>query len=151
MITYSKDYWGYGSVTRLYGSAIPRSLPAAVLSTAIALLFEFFGEQGTMNEWFSRFDDEISGPARNPTPYPFQVFAFVVGFMLVFRYGGWQRTCIDLSDVLEVEDDRTNAYAGLALLHTCSSTVPLLFGTCWFPCFVVSLLCKALPTYNEKV
>ncbi|CAD7698439.1 unnamed protein product [Ostreobium quekettii] len=77
MILYSKAFWGYQELLRFYGSAIPRSLPAAFLSAVVTLLFELLsGDQEEMKLWFGKI---------KPFPYPFQVFAFVVGFMLVFR------------------------------------------------------------------
>ncbi|GMH38627.1 hypothetical protein BSKO_06511 [Bryopsis sp. KO-2023] len=83
MITYNKSYWGLPLLLRVYGSAFPRTWPFAVLSGFMTLVLEWTvaqdeTEDGTMNrrsqarEWWGH-------------PYPYQTFAFIVGFILVFR------------------------------------------------------------------
>lgn len=62
------------------GSVIPRSIPTALYSTVIALLFSFSDEH--MHSWFGvsfRQEDIISHP------YALQVFAIVFGYLLVLR------------------------------------------------------------------
>lgn len=71
MIRYDKGWWGLKNFTRMYGSAFPRALPFSVTAAVLAgVLSYFFAE--TLD---SAFLD----------PYPFQTFAFVAGFMVVFR------------------------------------------------------------------
>ena len=82
MIYYSKQYWGLVQLMRFYGSAIPRAMPFALASAGLTLAYEFLSEQHTVSGWFSEFPVPVG---RDPTPYPFQVFGFVVGFILVFR------------------------------------------------------------------
>lgn len=54
-----------------YGSAVPRALPFSLLSAAVA---------GVAAGVFPR---ELAGIWGHP--YPYQAFAFVVGFLIVFR------------------------------------------------------------------
>eukprot|EP00892_Ulva_mutabilis_P004192 jgi/Ulvmu1/2144/UM129_0003.1 len=72
MIRYSKKYWGLHVLFRMYGSAFPRALPFSLSSAAIAGLLAAFFPTSTTWELFKH-------------PYPFQTFAFVAGFMIVFR------------------------------------------------------------------
>ncbi|CAD7698726.1 unnamed protein product [Ostreobium quekettii] len=78
MILYTKNYWGLPLLWRIYGSAFPRTIPFALISGVIALILEWTvgedkdGRPSTAREWWQ-------------DPYPYQTFAFIVGFMLVFR------------------------------------------------------------------
>ncbi|CAD7699638.1 unnamed protein product [Ostreobium quekettii] len=78
MILYSKNYWGLPLLWRIYGSAFPRTLPFALVSGVITLILEWTvaedkdGVPSTARRWWEH-------------PYPYQTFAFIVGFMLVFR------------------------------------------------------------------
>lgn len=71
MIIYDKSFWGFGVLTRMYGSAFPRALPFSVCSCMLAGLLSYF--------WAKELDNEFIHP------YPFQTFAFMAGFMVVFR------------------------------------------------------------------
>lgn len=71
MIIYTKRDWTFKLLFRCYGSAIPRSIPIALLTSAITLcLLRYLGE-GLRTTW------------RNPFAY--SVFASTVGFIVVFR------------------------------------------------------------------
>lgn len=72
MIRYSKKYWGLHVLFRMYGSAFPRALPFSLASAALAGFLAFFFPTSTTWDLFSH-------------PYPFQTFAFIAGFMVVFR------------------------------------------------------------------
>ena len=77
MITYTKAWWGIGSLAQMYGSALPRTAPISLVAAAFAaLLHRYLG---------NRIEDELTNS------YPFQAFAFVVGFLLVFRH---VRSCL---------------------------------------------------------
>ena len=95
MITYNKIAWGLPLICRMYGSAIPRSLPPAAISAGITAVF-YVTIDAKDYEWWRH-------------PYPFQIFSFVVGFVVVFRWGlllhflcCWQATAILLTLYLEV-------------------------------------------------
>ncbi|KAL4435251.1 hypothetical protein ABPG77_001933 [Micractinium sp. CCAP 211/92] len=71
-VIYSKGWGGLHLLLRAYGSAIPRTLLASILSTALAaFLFYIPGKNYFQGLWRH--------------PYPYQLFAFLVGFILVFR------------------------------------------------------------------
>jgi len=72
MIRYSKRFWGALTLTRWYGSAFPRALPFSLVAAAAAGLLQHFWAERAADIW--------------KHPYPFQTFAFIVGFMIVFRY-----------------------------------------------------------------
>lgn len=72
MIRYSKKYWGLHVLFRWYGSAFPRALPFSLASAAIAGVLASFFPTSTTWDLFKH-------------PYPFQTFAFIAGFMVVFR------------------------------------------------------------------
>lgn len=42
MILYSKEYYGLGLLKRVYGSAIPRALPAAIISMIWTIIIRVF-------------------------------------------------------------------------------------------------------------
>jgi hypothetical protein len=71
MIRYSKEYWGILTLFAWYGSAFPRALPFSLLASAVAGLIYELMPDGLENIWRH--------------PYLYQTFAFVVGFMIVFR------------------------------------------------------------------
>ena len=71
MITYSKTAWGLHLLLRLYGSAFPKTLVFASASTVIAAALYITKQAEVNDDWRH--------------PYPFQAFAFIVGFTLVFR------------------------------------------------------------------
>jgi hypothetical protein len=80
MIRYSKSYWSIRTLfsrTSWYGSALPRALPFALASAAITAVAHAFLDDAMKEQWRH--------------PYPYQAFAFVVGFMLVFRCVSVQR------------------------------------------------------------
>ena len=73
MIHYAKGYWGLPLFLRLHGSPFPRTLPFAIVSVSITIwlhLWEFGRE--SIVESFAH-------------PYPFQVYGFVIGFLVVMR------------------------------------------------------------------
>ncbi|KAL0039987.1 hypothetical protein WJX79_001551 [Trebouxia sp. C0005] len=71
MITYSKTTWGLHLLLRLYGSAFPRSLIFSVISTSITVALYVTKERQLYDDWRH--------------PYPYHIFAFIVGFIVVFR------------------------------------------------------------------
>mmetsp|Transcript_36932 Transcript_36932/g.66120 ORF Transcript_36932/g.66120 Transcript_36932/m.66120 type:complete len:208 (-) Transcript_36932:498-1121(-) len=73
MIIYSKAFWGIPALLgRWYGSAFPRVIPFALASCAwSALLFLLKPHHHIPEIW--------------EHPYPFQAFAYIVGFALIFR------------------------------------------------------------------
>ena len=71
MITYNKIGWGLPLLFRLYGSAFPRSFPPAAISAGITVLFYLTLETSDRSWWRH--------------PYPFQIFAYIVGFIVIFR------------------------------------------------------------------
>jgi len=71
MITYTKTGWTIGLLLRLYGSAIPRSIPVAAISAGGTMYLHFFWGDYLRMVW------------RNP--FPFQIFGTIVGFIVVFR------------------------------------------------------------------
>ncbi|KAK9789401.1 hypothetical protein WJX73_006004 [Symbiochloris irregularis] len=78
MITYNKIAWGLPLLCRLYGSALPRSVPPALLSAGVTAAF------------FVCIGDDDKGWWRHP--YPFQLFGYMVGFIVIFRSNfGYQR------------------------------------------------------------
>eukprot|EP01023_Acetabularia_acetabulum_P020213 TRINITY_DN20429_c0_g2_i1.p1 TRINITY_DN20429_c0_g2~~TRINITY_DN20429_c0_g2_i1.p1 ORF type:complete len:458 (+),score=86.68 TRINITY_DN20429_c0_g2_i1:226-1599(+) len=86
MIIYHKRFWGLQLLTRLYGSAFPRALPFALLSTAITLLLKLLADpidDGHKNHRFEGDDQWLLELWNHP--YPYQAFAFVVGFIIIFR------------------------------------------------------------------
>ena len=80
MIRYDKGWWGLKTFGKMYGSAFPKALPFSLTASIFAgLLSYFFAKE--LDEAFIH-------------PYPFQTFAFVAGFMVVFR-------CVLFSAVLD--------------------------------------------------
>eukprot|EP00210_Caulerpa_lentillifera_P008077 g7712.t1 len=79
MIVYDKRHWGLPLLFRIYGSAFPRCLPFAILSGTITLVLELTVGKA------ANFEDESEARSWWRHPYPFQTYAFIVGFMLVFR------------------------------------------------------------------
>ncbi|KAL3134602.1 hypothetical protein ABBQ38_006433 [Trebouxia sp. C0009 RCD-2024] len=71
MITYCKTAWGLHLLLRWSGSAFPRTLIFSGASTAIAAAL------------YATKRPEVDADWRHP--YPFQAFAFIVGFTVVFR------------------------------------------------------------------
>jgi hypothetical protein len=71
MIRYDKGWWGIKVLARMYGSAFPKALPLSILASLIAGFSHYF------------FFDALDGTFSHP--YPFAIFAFIVGFMVVFR------------------------------------------------------------------
>ena len=70
MIVYNKDWWGLPLLCRLYGSAMTRTLPFAIISML-----------GTI--WIQLDTTDYFPGWRHP--YPYTLFAFIVGFAVVFR------------------------------------------------------------------
>ena len=78
MITYNKIGWGLPLLFRMYGSAFPRSFPFAALRAALTALF-YLTIQTPDEGWWRH-------------PYPYQIFAYIVGFIVIFRSNfGYQR------------------------------------------------------------
>ena len=73
MITYNKIAWGLPLLFRMYGSAFPRSFPPAAISAGITVAF-YLAFRPADEAWWRH-------------PYPYQVFAYVVGFIVIFRWG----------------------------------------------------------------
>ena len=71
MITYSKTSWGLHLLLRIYGSAFPRSLIFSIISTSITVALYVTKERQLYDDWRH--------------PYPYHIFAFIVGFIVVFR------------------------------------------------------------------
>jgi hypothetical protein len=71
MIRYSKQYWGLLTLSRWYGSAFLRALPFSMASSIFAGLLQAFWGDTLHTQWNH--------------PYPYQAFAFIAGFMIVFR------------------------------------------------------------------
>lgn len=71
MITYNKTACGLHLLLRLYGSAIPRTLIFSAVSTGIAAILYATKQIDIYDDWRH--------------PYPFQGFAGIVGFIIVFR------------------------------------------------------------------
>ena len=71
MIRYDKGWWGLKTFGKMYGSAFPKALMFSLSASALA---------GVLSYFFSKELDEAF-----IHPYPFQTFAFVAGFMVVFR------------------------------------------------------------------
>ncbi len=71
MIIYSKSLWALPLLLRWYGSALPRALPAALISGAFAAVLSAVAQQELQEAWLH--------------PYPYNAFAVIVSFILVFR------------------------------------------------------------------
>ena len=71
MIRYSKAWWSVSSLFTWYGSAVPRALPFALVAALVAGLCAGFASERLRGLWGH--------------PYPYQMFAFIVGFLIVFR------------------------------------------------------------------
>jgi len=71
MIVYRKTWWACSISTRLYGSAIPRSIVGSLVSLVVCFILHCNDEAVRQAEWRH--------------PYPYQVFAFVVGFAVTYR------------------------------------------------------------------
>eukprot|EP00873_Tetraselmis_striata_P015796 jgi/Tetstr1/436060/TSEL_024938.t1 len=71
MIIYSKNLSGLAAVPRLYGSALPRVVPKATLTALVVLCLHQAGDDIVKHSWMH--------------PYPYQVFAFIVGFAVTYR------------------------------------------------------------------
>ena len=72
MINYRKAWLGLPLMARWIGSALPRALIPALVSTVLCTLLEAFVPTEVLVGFFDH-------------PYPFQVFASAVAFALVFR------------------------------------------------------------------
>lgn len=73
MIHYSKRYWGLPLVFRAFGSPFPRTIPFAIVSVSISVVLQ------VVDSWKQTMVDAFGHP------YPFQVYAFVIGFLVVLR------------------------------------------------------------------
>eukprot|EP00803_Ostreobium_quekettii_P004807 evm.model.scf_1129.1 EVM.evm.TU.scf_1129.1 scf_1129:2455-5702(-) len=73
MIFYSKTFFDLDTCSQLYGSAFPRALFLALLGTAASCAVWFGFDHDDVRKWYSA------------QPIPFEIFAFVVTFALVFR------------------------------------------------------------------
>ncbi|XRB20716.1 bestrophin [Pseudoscourfieldia marina] len=71
MIVYNKDWWGLPLLCRLYGSAMTRTLPFAIISMLGTIWIQLDPNQDYFPGWRH--------------PYPYTLFAFIVGFAVVFR------------------------------------------------------------------
>ncbi|KAK3238616.1 hypothetical protein CYMTET_51384 [Cymbomonas tetramitiformis] len=73
MIQYStRGYFGLEVLTHVYGSVIPRSIPWALIGTAYGYVLSYTTNFDVHDETFRH-------------PYPVQIFAVVLGFLLVIR------------------------------------------------------------------
>lgn len=79
MIRYSKEFWSVSSLFTWYGSAVPRALPFALCAALVAGLCAGFASDRLAGLWGH--------------PYPYQMFAFIVGFLVVFRCVWPSRLC----------------------------------------------------------
>ena len=79
MIRYSKSAWDLGTLLQWHGSAAPRALPFSIVAAVLAALVQVFAPRVLERLWIS--------------PHPMNAFAFVAGFMIVFRCG----TCQDVA------------------------------------------------------
>jgi predicted membrane chloride channel (bestrophin family) len=73
MIHYSKRFWGLPLIFRVFGSPFPRTIPFAVVSVAISVVLQ--SVDSLKRDIVQAFGH----------PYPFQVYAFVIGFLVVLR------------------------------------------------------------------
>ena len=72
MLVYRKLYLGLPLLLRCVGSSIPAAVLPALVSAWIALCLEIYGDAAVLDNIFVH-------------PYPFQVFAYILAFALVFR------------------------------------------------------------------
>lgn len=76
MIEYSKGFLGLPILMRWRGIAWPMGIPPALVSVIVGVF---------LNEW-STIEDTVSDRTEfMDHPYPFQLYAFIVGFLIVFR------------------------------------------------------------------
>lgn len=75
MILYTKRYGGFPLLFSLQGTSWPYGILPAVCSTCIGLVI---GSIPTI-------EDVVSGDNFMDHPYPFQLYAFIIGFLVVFR------------------------------------------------------------------
>lgn len=78
MITYSKTTWGLHLLVRVYGSAFPRSIIFSGISSAITMALYVTKRPQLLSDWRH--------------PYPYQIFAVIVGFIVVFRWARLQHS-----------------------------------------------------------
>lgn len=71
MIKYSKKYYGLALLFQLFGSAVPRALPFALVAGALAFVLKICIGDYLEANW--------------KHPFPYQAVAFVVGFLVSFR------------------------------------------------------------------
>lgn len=127
MITYNKIGWGLPLLFRMYGSSFPRSFPPAAVSAGITALFYLTIQQNDQNWWRH--------------PYPYQVFAYIVGFIVIFRSNfGYQRywdgrTWLQNMTAAWVDaciqEDHEDSDSGLERFrHTCFHLFSLLHALC---------------------
>jgi hypothetical protein len=119
MIRYNKQYWGLLTLTRWYGSAFLRALPFSLSSALLAALLRGFWAASLEAEWRH--------------PYPYQAFAFIAGFMVVFRYGSgclvaWHSTSAPLEHCHLTQCSRKAVKLiqkfGIAHNHACMQSEP---------------------------
>lgn len=86
MIVYSKSWYGLGLLFRILGSAIPRALPFATYGALLAWCLKHFAGDYIESQW--------------KHPFPYQAYAFIVGFLIVFRsnfgYARYWEGCTNL-------------------------------------------------------
>lgn len=81
MIIYSKTAWGLPLLSRWYGSALPRTLPVALVTATYAFLLSYLWAEPARQWWLH--------------PYAYSPFSLVLSFILVFRSNfGYQR-CLE--------------------------------------------------------
>ena len=73
MIHYAKRHWGLPLILLVHGSPFPRTIPFAVLSVCITIALQ--ASEDLKSDIAKAFGH----------PYPFQVYAFVIGFLVVLR------------------------------------------------------------------
>mmetsp|Transcript_60968 Transcript_60968/g.178272 ORF Transcript_60968/g.178272 Transcript_60968/m.178272 type:complete len:417 (-) Transcript_60968:153-1403(-) len=76
MITYKKGYYGIGLIFRVAGTAWPHGILPGLYSATLGLILGLLEEVNILITDDSQF---------LVNPYPYQLFAYLVGFILVFR------------------------------------------------------------------
>lgn len=76
MILYSKDWGGCALLFQLRGTSWPHAIFPALISTCLGVIIGVLSDFNTLVETKELFMVH---------PYPFQLYAFIVGFLIVFR------------------------------------------------------------------
>ena len=122
MLTYDKAFWGLLLIFRIEGSPFPRTLPFALLSLTITILLHTVD---TARQHLKAGLDHH---------YPYQTFAFVLGFLVVLRTNHAIQRFMEaglLSKPAIVANIITNscfAWIGGIVLHVNGGDVPEVVG-----------------------